>query len=61
MPKPDQRQCVNCYFQGQCRAVGRCDGYTPMLQELEELQLIKAVERSKDEYYDAWLDYISEF
>lgn len=54
------RRCESCYFYGMCMSNGGCSDYATLDEEREENDLIKRVDAGKNEYYHAWIEYISE-
>lgn len=49
-------KCKDCYFYGKCYLDEECDDFTPISDDLSEEEL----EDLRQEYYEAWVEYISE-
>lgn len=55
------KKCSNCYFGDKCGCGEICDDYAPLIDELTDEEVSKMVEIGRVAFYDAWIEYISEY
>lgn len=57
--------CKHCYFyrtsERDCYNIQSCSSFTPITDYLIDEEIRMEHERLKNEYYDAWQDYIRDY
>lgn len=53
------KRCRSCYYFGMCTSSKRCDDYTPIREEDEEM-IDEFIEDERIEFYKEWFTYIEE-
>lgn len=56
-----RRSCNNCYFADQCRSKRICGGYTPLEDELDDLEIENMIDDERKRYRTEYAEYVSQF
>lgn len=54
------KRCSDCYFGDKCKSLNACDDYSP-IYELTDDEIDEMVEEGRQEFLDAWRQYIEEY
>lgn len=54
-------KCFNCYFGDKCKDKNLCDGYSSLIDEFTDSEILDIIESGRIEFFDEWQEYITEY